>query len=177
MKKIIVSILINILFSSQWGIDTTYSYILYKGSHPLHDWEGISKNIDFILSCNDNNACNLTVSTNLESLNSGNDSRDSNMLWYTESFKYPKVSFQSNNFKFYDDFDTSIEVYGDINFHGVTKSVPINIKLYKENQSLWGICNFNIDLNDYNIDRPSLLMMKISSLIKIESKLKIVSIE
>ena len=174
----ILAILItsNLIFSQNWGVDTTASYIKYTGNHTLHSWEGISKNIDFSMKC-EGNICELFVSTPLESLNSGNDSRDSNMLYYTESLSYPKVSFKSNKFKFTGNFDTSIDILGIIDFHGIKKEIPINVNLSRENNSYWGICKFNINLNSFKVERPSLLMIKISEIIEIETKFNIVKIE
>ena len=98
MKKLTVILFLSIIYSTDWGIDTTYSYIKYKGEHTFHSWQGISKNIDFNLECNDENICTLEVSTSLENFDSGNDSRDSNMLYYTESLLYPIVTFYSEEF-------------------------------------------------------------------------------
>ena len=176
MKNIIIALLINFIFSAEWGIDTTHSYIKYTGNHTLHSWEGVSKNIDFSLSCDDNDRCSLNISTPLESLGSGNDSRDSNMLWYTESLKYPRVSFTSKNFKYSGGIDTSIELEGDIDFHGIKKAVPVIITLTNNSDGLWGVCNFSINLDDFGVEKPSLLMIRISEIIEIESKLKIVSL-
>ena len=176
MKKLILPILFNIVFSSVWSVDTTQSYIQYTGSHPLHSWAGISRNIDFNLSCDDSNTCSIIVSTPLESLSSGNDSRDSNMLWYTESLSYPTVSFSADNFKFDHNFDTSIDLKGYIHFHGIQREAQIKVILYKDKNGFWGNCKFTIDIMDYGIDPPSLLMIKISEFIEIETKLKIVSV-
>ena len=176
MKKILIPILINIIFASEWSVDTAHSYIKYTGNHTLHSWEGISKNIDFSLRCDDDDSCSLGVSTPLESLNSGNDSRDSNMLWYTESLKFPHVSFTAENFKFNKIFDASINLEGNINFHGIEKKIPIRVTLLNNEDGLWGTCSFSINLDDFNVEKPSLLMISISELIDIESKLKIVSV-
>tara|TARA_Y100001970_G_C14227725_1_gene856678 strand:+ start:2540 stop:3064 length:525 start_codon:yes stop_codon:yes gene_type:complete len=169
---LLLILLLNLIFSSDWSIDTTYSYIKYIGNHPLHSWSGISNDIDFKLNC-DNDECRLHISTPLEKFDSGNDSRDSNMLYYTESLIYPKVSFKSNPFKFNEQYDKSIDIKGMLNFHGIEKEISLKIALENENNILWGTCNFNFNLDVFNIERPSLLMIKINENIKIESKLKI----
>ena len=161
------------LLSQEWEIDTTSSYIKYQGEHPLHSWEGISKNIKFKLNCQ-NNFCNLDISTPLESFNSGNDSRDSNMLYYTESLIHPNVSFKSNKFKFSGDFDNSIDITGTIHLHGIKKELPIKINLLKENNLYVGTCKFNINLSEFEIEKPSLLMIKISDRIDVETKFNLI---
>ena len=129
MKKIL-SILILLFSLALSQIDLEESYISYKGTHPLHSWEGISKNISFNMQCT-GDQCVLDVSAPLESFDSGNDGRDNNMLYYTESLQYPEVHFKSESFKFTGNFDTSIDVKGELIFHGVTREIPIKIVLYK----------------------------------------------
>ena len=98
------------------------------------------------------------------------------MLWYTESLKYPRVSFTAKNFIFDRKIDTSINLVGDINFHGINKTVPLTITLTNSSDGLWGVCSFSISLDDFDVEKPSLLMIRISEIIEIESKLKIVSL-
>ena len=171
-KFLLISIISNIALCDDWSIDTTYSYIKYSGSHTFHSWSGISNDIDFLLDCK-NDYCAIEISTSLESFNSGNDSRDSNMLYYTESLQYPKVSFKSETFKFNKEYEQSIDLEGDLYFHGIEKKIPLKIELTKSKKDLWGTCSFNFELSNFNVDRPSLLMIKISDLIEVEAKLKL----
>ena len=180
MKKVIVTAitLISLVFSQNWEIDKDKSQISYIGSHPLHSWEGVSKDITFNLECA-NHHCVLNISAPLESFDSGNDGRDSNMLYYTESLLYPEVHFKSESFKFTGNFDASIDLRGELTFHGITKEIPVKIKLYKDlDESIitqWGKCSFNISLDSFKVKRPSLLMRKISNEISINAELKLLS--
>ena len=171
--SLLIILLLSSAFSSDFSVDTTYSYIKYTGNHPLHSWAGISKDIDFKLDC-DIVDCIMSVSTPLEKFNSGNDSRDSNMLYYTESLSYPLVSFKSNSFKFNGKFDKSISVSGILNFHGINREIPLKIILNKQNNGFWATCDFSFNLDLFNIERPSLLMIKIDNSIKIETKFKLI---
>ena len=166
-------LLFSFLLSSQWDIDTTYSYIKYTGNHPLHSWSGVSKDIDFIFDCS-SSKCILKISTALENFDSGNDSRDSNMLYYTESLLHPVVSFKSDPFNYSGEVDKSIDVKGILSFHGISKEIPV--KIFLDNKS-WGTCNFKFNLSTFNVERPSLLMLKIDETIEIETKLKLVKIQ
>ena len=171
--SLLIILLLSSAFSSNFSVDTTYSYIKYTGNHPLHSWTGISRNIDFELDCNIDD-CIMSVSTPLERFNSGNDSRDSNMLYYTEALSYPLVSFQSNSFKFNEKFDKSISVSGILNFHGINKRIPLKIVLNNQNDELWATCDFNFNLDLFDIERPSLLMIKVDKSIRIETKFKLI---
>ena len=177
MKKIL-SILILLFSLALSQIDLEESYISYKGTHPLHSWEGISRDISFNMQCTGDH-CVLDVSAPLESFDSGNDGRDNNMLYYTESLQYPEVGFKSESFKFTGDFDTSIDVMGELTFHGITKEIPVKIVLYKDLDGStithWGKCSFNISLDSFNVSKPSLLMVKISDEIAVNVKLKLLN--
>ena len=66
------------------------STVIYIGSHPAHEWKGISTDVKGGIICEDNN-CFVQVIVPLESFDSGSSGRDSNMLFTTESHKYPYV--------------------------------------------------------------------------------------
>ena len=108
-----------------------------------------------------------------------NDGRDNNMLYYTEALQYPEVLFKSESFKFTGNFDTSIDVGGELTFHGITKEIPVKIVLYKDldesSITRWGKCSFDISLDSFKVKRPSLLMRKISNEISINAELKLLS--
>ena len=175
MKKLTIIFILCIAYSTDWGIDTTYSYIKYKGEHTFHSWEGLSKNIDFNLDCNDKNICKLEVTTPLEKFNSGNDSRDSNMLYYTESLLYPIVTFYSEEFILPENLNGDINTSGSINFHNISHTFPIIIKLKNNGKDdIWGSSNFTFGLDSFNVEKPSLLMIQISDFIEIEVLLKII---
>ena len=176
MLYFIITLAFNFLYSQGWEIDTTSSFIKYTGNHTLHTWEGVSNNINFSIDCIDDN-CKLYVSTPLEDLDSGNDSRDSNMLYYSESLLYPTVSFSSDYFTFTGEFDSSIDLEGTLDFHGIKNQIPITINLFKEKKSYWGSCEFNFSLDSFNVERPSLLMIKISDLINIKVKFHLIKIK
>ena len=107
MRIYLILMLSSFIFSQSWVIDSSESYIKYTGTHRLHQWEGESKDVTFSLDCK--NQCRLAVSVPLETLDSGNDSRDSNMLYYTESLLFPEVSFAACTkfFKFSIDFQNT----------------------------------------------------------------------
>lgn len=174
MYSILIIIFTSLL--NAWQIDTTASQISYKGEHPLHSWEGTSREINFKMDC-EKNICELFISVPLNSFDSGNDSRDSNMLYYTESLLYPNVSFKSKKFNFNSVNDTSIDMSGILDFHGIQKEIPIKVSLSKESNSFIGKCDFDIDITSFNVERPSLLMMKISEIIKIQANLKMINID
>ncbi len=139
--------------------------IKYYGSHLLHDWIGISKNIigEIDYNIKEMNA-NAIIVTPLRSFNSRVPSRDSNMLIYTNAIDHPEVVFESTNFEFVKD---SVHIYGDLSFNGITKSMKTSA-LFMQGDSIYIAGSFFIRLSDYEIIRPSFMFMKIDDSVKIE---------
>ena len=169
MNKILF-LFISIIFSQNFGFDNLNSHIKYFGEHPLHNWIGISENIFCSLNCN-NNECYINISCPLESFNSGNDNRDSNMLYYTESLIFPNVTFKSNKF-ILNNFNDQFKIYGILNFHGIDKNINSNINIINKDNYLIGSTQFKLSLNDFNIDHPKLLFFSISDTITLDINLK-----
>ena len=98
MYYFFIIFLANFIFCNSWTIDTSYSFINYEGNHPFHTWNGKTNDIDFNINC-EKEECQISVSTKLESFDSNNDSRDSNMLYYTESLLFPFIEIKTKYFK------------------------------------------------------------------------------
>jgi len=111
---------------------------------------------------NSNHKAELQVA--LRSLDSKNSNRDSNMLTYTEALDFPEIKFKS--IKIIMDGD-SVNIEGELSFHGVTNTINSIAKI----NMLDGLevdGTFLINLNDYNIDPPTLMFIRIDDIIKIE---------
>ena len=89
----------------------------------------------------------------LESFNSGSSGRDSNMLFSTESHKYPNVKYYSNPFSIerIQNKEPSIDLSGYIQFHGIKKDIETEIIINYQDSVLLGTSNFHISLDDYDI--------------------------
>ena len=157
---------VKILFDSS-------SVISYTGSHPAHDWTGVSSNFKAGIICNDSslNECFIKVAAPLKSFDSNNSSRDSNMLLYTDSNKYPYVKFISDQFSISSSLSKGFELSGELEFHGVKKNISTNVILSIQENMILGRAEFSLSLEDYNIDRPELLFIPISDELKITCKL------
>ncbi len=157
---------VKILFDS----NSTISYI---GSHPAHNWTGVSDNFKGGIICNDTslNECFIKIVAPIKSFDSKNSARDSNMLLYTESKKYPYAKFTSNQVNIFNSLDTELMLSGRLEFHGVTKNISVNIALSSKGDMLLGTTEFVLSLEEYGVNRPELLFIPISDEIKITCKL------
>ena len=161
------------------------SRISYKGSHPAHDWVGISDRIKGGLLCKDSSLdeCVIKIAIPLKSFDSNSSGRDSNMLIHTESNKYPFVKFISDSFNMKSlyleesediiksDGESEVILTGSLEFHGVQKNISINLQLSKKEDMFLGMSEFAISLDDYNVEKPQLLLVPISDEIIISCKL------
>ena len=174
IKYIYFILIISISFTK--GVKIMFdpsSTISYKGFHPAHDWIGESNNFKGGIICDDNsfNECFIKVAIPLNSFDSKNSGRDSNMLLYTESNKYPYVKFISKQFSISDSFSESLNLSGELEFHGIKNNLSTEINLSVQDSIIVGLTKFTISLEDYKVDRPELLFIPISDEVEISCRL------
>ncbi len=177
MKKGLLILITFFLFSSENELIVPFdptSEISYTGSHPAHDWTGISSSFKGGIVCNRLDDCIIKIQIPVSSFDSGNASRDSNMLYYVEANKFRYVTFFSKSFSINDEtlsIGNQFNIEGVINFHGIEQSVFLNISIFPDGEYLIGVTDFKISLSDHSIERPSLLFVPISNNILIKCNL------
>ena len=98
MIKILLILFFGLFFSSNIKLPfNDNSIVTYEGSHPAHKWKGVSSDIKGGIIC-ESDSCVIQVIIPLETFDSGSSGRDSNMLFSTESHKYPYVKYYSDFF-------------------------------------------------------------------------------
>ncbi len=149
------------------------SIVSYKGYHPAHSWEGVSRQVKGGLICTNTNFsdCIVKIIIPIESFDSGNSGRDSNMLFHVESNKFPFVKFSSNSFDMNKIINKKINLNGVLDFHGNNKDILTSVEIFVKDSLLYGEAKFSISLEAYNVKRPQLLFVPISDEIIIESKI------
>ncbi len=163
MNRFILSLFIGFGFSQTMQLTT--SEINYHGSHPLHSWIGTSNEATGQITYDANaNTGTATVEVALNSFDSRISSRDSNMLYYTDALDYPTVRFISTSIELYGD---SLKISGDLSFHGVTKNIT-TVASANIDGGVKVAGSFAIELSDYNVKRPTFLLMQIANTIKID---------
>tara|TARA_X000000368_G_scaffold175429_1_gene138328 strand:+ start:839 stop:1369 length:531 start_codon:yes stop_codon:yes gene_type:complete len=168
MKKLIFVLFFQFLFSQAMSveIDLEKSFISYDGKHPAHNWTGISKEIkgSFMFDQDQPILSSVDLYVPVFSFDSRNSNRDSNMLDVIEDYFYPSVSFTSLSVTKEED---QYYINGVIFFHGIKKEVMLPVDFIVDNGIIVVDTNFDINLSDYNIKRPSLLTIKMKDKIKI----------
>ncbi len=145
--------------------DSKISTVTYKMSHPMHDWEGVNKNVKAVIIKNkDGKIDKVAVALKIIDFDSKNANRDSHAVEILDAIKYPAVTFVSSKIT---EIDNNIKVSGILTFHNVKKSITIPVirKVKGEKEFYSGM--FEIDMTEYNIKRPSLMSVPADKIIKI----------
>lgn len=136
------------------------SYITYQLTHPLHEIESTSKDVDCNVSVDlsSKQFQKVDVSIDVTTFNSGNSNRDSHAMEVIDAISYPEVDFVSTNISAKGD---SLKVQGKLTFHGVTKDITLSALPKWSDKKLTVSGNFVVSLTAFKIERPSLLMIPV----------------
>lgn len=149
--------------------DKSASSITYHMTHPMHDWDGVSKEVSCVLVYNDDTKQidQVAVAVPLASFDSGNSNRDSHSLEILDGLKFPKVTFASSKIT---QNGNGLLIDGTLNFHGVAK--PISFKATRTDEGNKMIINggFDVLLSAHNVEQPSLMGIKTDDKFKLNFK-------
>lgn len=146
--------------------DKTKSSVTYSLSHPLHKWDGTSKDVSSLIVYNRGNKAieNVAVAIKIGSFDSENANRDSHTIEVLEAIKIPNVTFSSTSIKAEGD---ELKITGNLTFHGVTKPISFSAKSINNGKELTVSGNFEIKITDFQITPPSLMGLATQDLIKL----------
>lgn len=150
--------------------DKSISKVTYAMKHPMHDWEGVSKDVNAVIVYNNatKNVDQVVVSLKVDSFDSGNSNRDSHALEVLEGLKFPKVTFVSTKIK---PNGNTLVIDGNLTFHGVSKPITISVNRNDAANKLSFDGKFDVLLSDYKVDRPSLFGVKTEDFINLKFNL------
>jgi len=149
--------------------DKKVSSITYTMRHPLHTWDGTSKEVNSVILTNADKSVltQVAVSVKLGSFDSKNANRDSHMIEVAEGLKYPIISFSSTSIQTQGDV---LLVKGNVSFHGVTQPITFEAKrkMLGTNLEISGV--FTIKMTQFKIEPPSLLGVAADDVLKLKFK-------
>lgn len=93
---------------------------------------------------------------------------------YLESDIYPASNFLG---KVIDNEDGNTTVEGDLTIHGKTNKIKVNGVLIQHEESVLISAEFVVNLDDYNIDVPKIVMYKIAQEIDIRVNITLKKVE
>jgi polyisoprenoid-binding protein YceI len=181
MKKILLSAFLFALIVFKFALyafapaekiiraDKANSFIQYTVNHPFHSATAVTNNficnIDFNSDTRQVNK--VVVAVGLGTFDSKNSNRDSNAMEAVEALRFPSVKFISTSIAF---AENKLAVTGNLTFHGITKEISFSAQ-QKINLSLFTVTgSFTVSLDEFKVERPSLLGMKVDDAILIEFK-------
>jgi hypothetical protein len=166
LLHVILSFFVSIFFQSP-TFETSGSSVTYAMRHKLHSWEGVSKALKVATKWNEqkNEIEQISIVVNVATFNSGLSSRDSHMMEVLDGLTYPRVSFSSSNVQYTPD---GILVKGKLQFHGVERMIETIVKQEKVNSRWVFSGSIPVLLEDYKVERPSLLFVKVDNKIQID---------
>ncbi len=158
-------------------LDPDSSYVAYTGHHPLHSWRGLSHTIHATLNLHLENptASQVDIRIPVESFDSGNPNRDSNMLDVVEADRFPEVRFVLREATI-DTLEAASDslyqarwrIRGELTFHGITRTIEIPVDISMVRNRFTAHTMFCLKLSDFNVRRPRLLLMPIRDEIDVE---------
>jgi polyisoprenoid-binding protein YceI len=134
--------------TTKWAIDPTHSEIGFKVKHMMFtNVSGKFETYKATIATEDDNFENATIefSGDINSINTGNIDRDNHLKSadFFDAEIHPKLTFKSTSFKKV--ATDNYELIGDLNLHGVTKSVKFPVELSGIMTDPWG--NTKVGLN------------------------------
>ena len=171
MRKLIFIFILsaNILSAQEiLRIDNSISSISYSGTHFLHNWDATNENVSGLIELNDNQVSKIGVIAKVKDFKSGNSSLDSNSFRVLDALRIPNIVFRS--LEIIDSLNV-INVSGTISFHGIEKDLNVLLDKSTENDNITLTGKFTINLSDFNVERPSLLLQKINNEIEVQINL------
>ena len=165
LLHVLLSFIVTLVFQNP-TFETTASSVTYSMVHKLHSWEGVSKDLKVATKWNEqkNEIEQISIVVNVATFNSGLSSRDSHMMEVLDGLTYPRIIFSSSNVQYTPD---GILVKGKLQFHGVERMIETKVKLEKINRKWMFTGSLPVLLEDYKVERPGLLFVKVDNLVKI----------
>jgi len=171
MKKLIFIFVlsVNILSAQETlKIDNSISSISYSGTHFLHNWDATNDNITGLIELNDNQISKIGVIAKVKDFKSGNSSLDSNSYRVLDALRIPNIIFRSSEIV---DSLNLVNISGTISFHGIEKDLNVLLDRSTQNDTISLKGRFIINLSEFNVKRPSLLLQKINNELEIQVNL------
>ena len=158
------------------SIDAASSSITYHLVHKLHKIDGASKKVDGKVRILPTGQAQVMVRVPTESFDSGNSNRDAHMKDTVEAAKFPVIELKAaaDGVAMPTSFPATVEktLKGKLSFHGVDKQIELPVKvLFNSANSATATAQLNISMDEFKIERPSLMFVKVDDALKIDVNL------
>jgi polyisoprenoid-binding protein YceI len=142
----------------------------FTSSVPLHEFTGISERLVGRISLTDST---VDFYLDLETLETGIGKRDKDMKRTLETDEYPFAEFFGKLISPFDPRRSDAQhavARGDFSIHGVTRPVAIMGTIRLDSLGLHIEADWELNLEDYDIEPPSLLIVRVDEIQKLHIK-------
>jgi polyisoprenoid-binding protein YceI len=159
-----------------WRVKPEASTLSYKLHHKLHEVEGKARPTEGRARLLPDGTLQVAVRANVADFDSGNANRDAHMKEVTEAGKYPTVEYKgvASGVKLPTTFPAELPVTlkGQLTFHGEKQpvEVPLTVKFTSAKEAV-ADGTFNISLDAFKVERPSLMMVKVDDALVLQTHL------
>lgn len=152
-------------------IDKTRSTATYTMKHPMHTWDGVSRDVNgaLIYNADTKQIENVAIVVKVASFDTKNANRDSHAIEVLDGIKYPTVSFTAQDIR--SNPDGTLAIVGKLTFHGVTRPLTIQATRQETTDGFRVEGTFPISLTDYQIEKPSLMMVPVEDVMTMKFNL------
>lgn len=154
------------------------STISYRLVHKFHAVEGVARAVEGKAIVAPDGGVRLAVRARVDAFDSGNSNRDAHMLEVTEAARFPFVTVKAvaEGLRV-DAFPGAAELplRGAIDLHGVSRELVATAKLaFTSPERAEAEATFPVSLTAHDVERPSLLFVRVEDRIEIVARLVLV---
>lgn len=169
-------LLASSLSASTYVVDPSASVVKFHLDHKMHKVDGRSSQIEGKAVLGDDGRVMTMIRIPAASFDTADANRDSHMRETLDVAKFPFVVFKGvTSFTIPVAYGKAIEtkLEGELDFHGVKRpiSVPARIQLGQDGATV--TARFPVDLDAHQIERPSLLFIKVDQFVQLDAELKL----
>ncbi len=146
---------------------TKSGHVEFDSSVPLHSFTGVSDHLVGKITLTDSI---IDFYVDVNTLKTGIDKRDNDMLKTLEAQKYPFAEFYGkivSDFKPIGEQPQKVTVEGKFSVHGVSKQTTITGILKKVQKGILVEASWTLNMTDYNIKPPGILFYRVSEKIDV----------
>lgn len=159
-----------------FSVDSSASMVSYKIVHKLHTVTGTSKGPEGKARILPDGKAQVMITIPVHTFDSGNSQRDAHVKETLSAATFPSVTLKAlgEGITVPTTFPTTLEktFKGELTFHGEKKTMEFPVKLVFESATrVTATAAFQISLEGFKVERPSLLLVKVDDAAKIEVSL------
>ncbi|MFY0527437.1 YceI family protein [Archangium gephyra] len=161
-----------------YSVRSADSSLTYRLKHALHDVVGTARPTEGKARLLPDGTLQVAVRANVADFDSGNANRDAHMKEATEAPKFPIIEFKglASGVKVPTSFpsEQAVTLKGQLTFHGVKQAVEVPMKVvFTSDKEVSATGNFQISLDAFKVERPSLMMKKVDDALDLETKFQL----